>query len=232
MVIGIADTYNKKFDAYVTWLHKVARGAEILKLSYLEKNAAALKRCDGIVLTGGSDIHPRFYGRDDLLPLTQEVDIKRDEFEFKLVKEALKQRIPILGICRGMQVCNVALGGSMIADLETAGYKKHGKAEGGKDRRHKLAVEKGTTLHWIVESAKGEVNSAHHQAVDTIAKGLKVTAKSPDGVVEGLEWADGAEHPFLQLVQWHPERMEDFNNACSKNLLEHFVLAVVSNAEE
>ncbi len=232
MVIGIADTYNKKFDFYVTWLRKVARSAEIVKLSYLEKNAAALKRCDGLIMTGGSDIHPKFYGRDDLLSLTEEVDVKRDEFEFKLVKEALRKGIPLLGICRGMQVCNVALGGSMIADLETEGYKKHGKAEGGKDRRHKLVVEKGTTLHWIVESTKAEVNSAHHQAVDAIAKGLRVTAKSPDEVVEGLEWEDSNSRPFFQLVQWHPERMSDYNNACSKNLLEHFVLAVVSNAGE
>lgn len=232
MVIGIADTYNKKFDFYVTWLRKVARGAEIVKLSYPEKNIASLKRCDGLIMTGGNDIHPKLYGRDDLLSLSKDVDVKRDEFEFKLVREALKKKIPLLGICRGMQVCNVALGGSMIADLETEGYKKHGKAEGGKDRRHKVTVEKGTTLHWIVESTKGEVNSAHHQAVDSLAPGMKVTAKSPDGVVEGLEWEDSGNRPFLQLVQWHPERMEDYSNACSKNLLEHFVLAVVSNAEE
>ncbi|MEK7249628.1 MAG: gamma-glutamyl-gamma-aminobutyrate hydrolase family protein [Bacteroidota bacterium] len=234
MVIGITDTLNKKIDFYISWLRKVARDADIIKLSHEAKNAKDLKKCDGIILSGGGDIHPKFYGREDYMKLLNKEDVneKRDEFEFKIVKDALKKGMPILGICRGMQVFNVALGGSMVPDLESEGHKNHAKTKEGKDRRHKVKIEKGTTLHWIVEATKGDVNTAHHQAVDVIADGLKVAAKSPDGIVEALEWEKSEGKEFLQLVQWHPERMEDFGNPCSRNLLEHFVLAAVSGAED
>jgi putative glutamine amidotransferase len=233
MIIGITDTLNKKFDAYVSWLRKVARDVEFIRLSPEEKNAREVKKCEGLILTGGHDVHPRFYGREDFLELLNKDDIneQRDEFEFKIIQEALKANLPILGICRGMQVFNVAMGGSMIPDLKSEGYSDHTKTKDGKDRRHKIQIEKGTTLHWIVETTKAEVNTAHHQAVDAIGGGLRVTATAPDGIVEGLEWAESASKPFLQLVQWHPERMADFQNPCSKNLLEHFILAVVSTAE-
>lgn len=232
MNIGITDTFNKKYDNYVHWLRKVAKQVEVIKLSHEANNLKEIKKCDGLILTGGSDVHPKFYGRDDHAKDLDDINEKRDAFEIKLVKEAVKKGTPILGICRGMQVCNVALGGSLISDLEREGHKNHGKTKEGKDRRHKVEIERGTTLHWIVEAAKGEVNTAHHQAVDVVAKGLRVTARSSDGVVEGLEWEESEARPFLQLVQWHPERMEDHANPCSKNLLEHFVLAVVSKAED
>jgi putative glutamine amidotransferase len=234
MVIGITDTLNKKFNYYVSWIRRVAPDVEIVKLSPDAKNAKELRKCDGLILSGGSDIHPQFYGREDYLKLLKPdaINEKRDEFEIKIVKDALKQEMPILGVCRGMQLFNVVQSGSLIPDVITEGYKEHAKSKDGKDRRHKVEIEKGTTLHWIIESVKGEINSAHHQAVDRIGDGLRVTAKSLDGVVEALEWEDGKEKPFLQLVQWHPERMEDFGNPCSKNLLEHFVLAAVSNIKD
>ena len=233
MRIGITDTFNKKVDYYIAWLRKVARDAEVIKLSHEARNASDLKKCDGLILAGGCDVHPKFYGREDYLKLLRKEDLneKRDAFEIKLVKDALKAKLPILGICRGMQLFNVAMGGSLIPDVESEGYKNHAKGKDGKDRHHKVEIEKGTTLHWIVESTKGEVNTSHHQAVDVSGDGLRTTAKSPDGIVEGLEWKDSEARTFLQLVQWHPERMEDFSNPCSKNLLEHFVLAVASAAE-
>ena len=234
MVIGITDTLNKKFDFYVSWLKKVARQAELIKLSPELKNARELKKCDGLMLTGGGDIHPKFYGREDYLEILdkKEINVERDEFEFRLVKDALKLDLPLLGICRGMQVFNIAKGGSMIPDVERDGYKSHVKSKEGKDRRHKIEIEKGTSLHWIAETTKGEVNSAHHQAVDVLGEGLRATAKSPDGLVEAMEWRDASAKPFMQLVQWHPERMEDFANPCSRNVLEHFVLAAASRAED
>jgi putative glutamine amidotransferase len=234
MVIAITDTHSKKFDFYVEWVGRVAQEAEIKRLSYKEDNAKELKKCDGLILSGGGDVHPKFYGREDFLKILdkKEINMERDEFEFKLVREALKKGIPVLGICRGLQVFNVAMGGSLLPDLDSEGHKNHSVTKDGRDRRHELKVEKGTTLHWIVESAKCEVNSAHHQAIDRVGDGLRVTAKSPDGVVEGLEWEESQTRPFLQLVQWHPERMTDFTNPGSKNLLEHFVLAVVSRAED
>lgn len=233
MIIGVTDTLNRKFEFYGRWLRRVAPEAEIIKLSHEEKNARSLSRCDGLLLTGGHDIHPKFYGREDYLTLLKEEDIneKRDKFEIELVHAALKRGMPILGICRGMQLFNVATGGSMIPDVVSEGYTDHAKTTEGKDRRHRIAIEKGTMLHWIIETTKAEVNTAHHQAVDKLGDGLRVTATAPDGIIEGLEWLEPDGKPFLQLVQWHPERMSDFQNPCSKNLLEHFVLAVASTAE-
>lgn len=232
MHIGITDTYNTKFDFYARWLRKVAKESEVVKLSYKEQNGKALASCDGLILTGGCDVHPKFYGKESSMHLIHDVDEKRDEFELRLVREALKMEIPLLGICRGMQLFNVSQGGSLIPDVKSEGYGEHAKTAAGKDQRHNIEIDQGTTLHWIVESSKCEVNTAHHQAVDAIGKGLRRTARSPDGIVEGLEWVDGERRPFLQLVQWHPERMEDYANPCSKNILEHFVLAVVSRADE
>lgn len=230
MVIGVTDAFSKKSQFYLTWLHKVAHSADVVTLSHEAMNFKDLKKCDGLILTGGGDIHPKYYGREDYLKLVNDVNEKRDEFEFKIVKEAIKRDMPVLGICRGMQVFNVALGGSMIPDIQSEGYENHAKTKEGKDRRHKVGINKGTSLHWMVESTAGDVNTAHHQAVDMIAEGLKVTASSPDGIVEGLEWEKSDAKPFLQLVQWHPERMNDYINPCSKHLLEHFVLAVVARA--
>jgi putative glutamine amidotransferase len=234
MVIGITDTRNKKFDSYVSWLRKVAKQGEVLKLSHESRTVKELKKCDGVILTGGGDIHPKFYGREGLLNTLdkKEIDVERDEHEFKIVREAVHLDLPILGICRGLQVFNVALGGSMIPDVVAGGFKNHAKSKEGKDRHHKVEIERGTMLHWIVESTKADVNTAHHQAVDTIAEDLRVSAKSQDGIVEALEWKDSGNRPFLQLVQWHPERMDDFVNPCSRNLLEHFVLAAASRSED
>ncbi len=231
MVIGITDAFSKKSQFYLSWLRKVAHSAEVVTLSYEKKNAKELKKCDGLILTGGGDIHPKYYGREDYLKLVNDINEKRDEFEFKIVRDVLKEQIPVLGICRGMQVFNVALGGSMIPDVKSEGFKDHAKTKDGKDRRHKVGIKKGTTLHWMVETTSSDVNTAHHQAVDRIGDGLKVTATSPDGIVEGLEWKKSESLPFLQLVQWHPERMNDYTNPCSKILLEHFVLAAVARAE-
>ncbi|MEO8168273.1 MAG: gamma-glutamyl-gamma-aminobutyrate hydrolase family protein [bacterium] len=231
MVIGITDAFSKKSQFYLSWLRKVAHSAEVVTLSYEKKNAKELKKCDGLILTGGGDIHPKYYGREDYLKLVNDINEKRDEFEFKIVRDAVKEQIPVLGICRGMQVFNVALGGSMIPDVRSEGFKDHAKTKDGKDRRHKVGIKKGTTLHWMVETTSSEVNTAHHQAVDRFGDGLKVTATSADGIVEGLEWEKSESMPFLQLVQWHPERMSDYKNPCSKILLEHFVLAAVARAE-
>ncbi len=231
MIIGITDAFSKKFSFYTAWLRRVVPDAKIITLSHERRNLKDVKNCDGLILSGGGDVHPKYYGREDFKNLVKDVNEERDAFEIGVVKTALKMEMPILGICRGMQLFNVALGGSMIPDVQSEGYKNHGKTKDGKDRYHSVKIVKGTSLHWIIESSGNEVNTAHHQAVDVIAQGLKVTASSPDGIIEGLEWENNEARPFLQLVQWHPERMKDFNNRLSKNLLEHFALAVLSRAE-
>jgi putative glutamine amidotransferase len=129
-----------------------------------------------------------------------------------------------------MQVFNVALGGTMIPDVESAGYLSHSKEKGQmSDARHGIRVQQGTGLLSIVRSTQGEVNTNHHQAVERPGQGLRDTAYSPDGLIEGLEWQDPDDKPFLQLVQWHPERMADFENPLSGGLLRRFVSEVLAS---
>ena len=161
-----------------------------------------LSLCDGLLVIGGDDVDPALYGEEphpDLGP----VDRARDDFEIALIRAASAGRVPTLGICRGVQVMNVALGGTLHQHVpaEVPDAIAHG---GGYDDLHEIAVAKGCRLAAVVGESRLAVNSHHHQAIDRPAKGLVVTARAPDGVIEGAE-APG--HPFLVGVQWHPERM-------------------------
>ena len=170
-----------------------------------------------MLLTGGGDIHPKAFGRSDGVAQTEGVDERRDNFEFKVIEKALAQRMPVLGICRGMQSLNVYCGGTLYLDLESGGYSRHHE-EMEKRTGIKLRLKNESMLAAIVGKNLGEVNSFHHQGVERVGKGLAVCARSDDGVIEAMEWADKNEAPFLLLVQWHPERMKDtFNPLDGKN---------------
>jgi putative glutamine amidotransferase len=161
-----------------------------------------LSLVDGLLLIGGDDVDPSLYGaaeHPDLGP----VDRSRDRFEIALIKAATRDRLPTLGICRGVQVMNVALGGTLFQHVpgEIPAALEHG---GGYADVHDVAVVAGCRLAAAVGAARLTVNSHHHQAIDRAAPGLVVTARSSDGVAEAAE-APG--HPFLVGVQWHPERM-------------------------
>ena len=222
MRIGITDNQKPSFEQYIRWLLKGDNALDLVKLSYLNNNLHELDRCGGLVLTGGGDVHPGLYNQPNELDQTRGVDMKRDTFELHVIERATKLHIPTLGICRGLQVANVALGGSLIVDLESRGYARH-RSVVDEECRHPIQIMPGTLLSDTVSDGFGEVNSSHHQAAERIGTDLKVSAKSPDGVIEGLEWADPGGSPFLLLVQWHPERMNDFENRCSRNVLEKFL---------
>jgi putative glutamine amidotransferase len=225
MIIGVTDTITNPvaYERYCSWVRGGIPGVEIRKLSYLLKNAGELDGCGGVLLTGGGDVDPGLYGRGDAFSVAQEVDEERDRFEMAVIRRAQERGVPLLGICRGAQLTNVALGGTLHIDLESEGYPSHRKA-GEQDRRHDVVVEVPGILYDIVGHGMGEVNSAHHQAVDVPGKGLRVAARSPEGIVEALEWEDPDERPFLLLVQWHPERMIDSNNPFTYNLIQRFAI--------
>lgn len=222
MLVGIIDNQKPSFEQYVRWLSMGDGTLELLKLSYQSDNLTELDRCDGLVMTGGGDVDPALYGRAKDLGETSGVDAKRDEFELRAIERATKLAMPTLGICRGLQVANVYFHGSLIVDLESRGFARHRPVE-NEECRHAIQVMKGTTLSDVIGNESAEVNSAHHQAVDKLGSDLRVCAKSPDGVIEALEWADPAGKPFLLLVQWHPERMKDYGNRCSRNVLGRFL---------
>ena len=179
-----------------------------------EAACAALDGVHGLVLTGGEDVDPGRYGATPHHKLG-ETDRARDVVELALIAGAERRRLPILAICRGIQILNVALGGTLYQDLtsERPGPVDHADARS----RHGLRIEAGTLLHRTLEAVHGSVNSRHHQAIRDLAPALRANAWAEDGVIEGAEWADpGA--PWTLAVQWHPE--DDVEDALFRGFAE------------
>jgi putative glutamine amidotransferase len=169
--------------------------------------AAYLDSVDGLLFTGGEDVAPAYYG-EAMGERCQEPDKERDLFEIHLARAALTRRTPILGICRGLQLLNVAAGGTLYQDLACRpGTLPHHAADGAHRQQliHGVRIRPGTRLHAIMGVTESLVTSTHHQFVKDLAPGFRATAESvEDGIVEAIEHPD---HPFLVAVQWHPERM-------------------------
>ena len=185
------------FDSTLTFYEAYEMSADSLE--------KILAEVDGMILTGGSDIHPSYHGKDSAVAQCGTIDEYRDSLELALVEHSFERKIPTLGGCRGMQLLNVAKGGSLIIDIPTeVGSKLHKQEEG--DAHHMVYCH--PWLANILENDSAEVNSNHHQAVDVLAEGFKVMAYSKDSIIESFYWEDKIEHPFILGVQWHPERME------------------------
>lgn len=201
-----------------------------------------VRRADGVLLTGGDDINPRIYSAKLPAEISKTVQItedngERDLRELLLIDESFRQRKPLLAICRGHQILNIALGGTLVADIPSQWPKalSHGRNDERDQLVHDVRLTPGSLLAKITGGLKLGVNSTHHQAVARVAPPLRVTAASDDGMVEGLELKPGGSRwlPFLLSVQFHPERLEDRYPAhqaifqsfvrvcarCSKNIL-------------
>jgi putative glutamine amidotransferase len=210
MSIGITDTLKEdKFEEYVRWIRSIDGSVDILRLSHELDNADEIEMLDGLLLAGGGDVHPRYYGKENQLGRAKGVNEQRDEFEFAVIKRALETDRPILGICRGMQVMNVYLGGSLTIDLVSGGFQDHTSLAEDRVTMHGVSIEPNSLLHVLTGSTETEVNTFHHQAIERLGKGLMCTAISQDNVVEAGEWALKDNMPFLMLVQWHPERLQE-----------------------
>lgn len=230
--IKIGLTYtgtDEKHTNYVNWL-KGNDNIEIVKLSVEKDNADAVKELDGIVFSGGLDIHPKKYNKHTRYNNAPEVfNEARDAFETKLFHLSQQQKIPVLGVCRGMQLINCILGGDLIQDVGEAN-KIHRNE--GDDKKHHVEILPGTLLDTIVHDEHTEINSAHHQSVNNLADGLIVNATSEDGIIEGYEWKEKEGKPFMLCVQWHPERMYKMNlqeSSLSKNIRDLFIAEVRKN---
>ena len=166
---------------------------------------------DGLLLSGGSDLDPCYYGEEAVPELGVTVP-ERDAFEMNLVEHALRSGMPIFGICRGMQVLNVALGGTLFQDLPS--QMGHSVLLGHRQETpkwqptHEVEVDAGSQVAGIMGTGELKVNSYHHQAVKDLASGLVTVAHAPDGVVEAVEWRDLSQR-WLVGVQWHAEAMRD-----------------------
>lgn len=163
---------------------------------------ALLARLDGLVLSGGGDVDPESYGAQPS-PATGGVDPDRDSAEFRLLRAALDRGMPVLGVCRGCQVVNVALGGTLVQHLPDVTDVEHFHREPRDWISHTVEVVAGSALHKIVGRDELEVNSIHHQAVERLAPSLRAVACAPDGVIEAVEDPER----YLLAVQWHPESL-------------------------
>jgi putative glutamine amidotransferase len=169
-----------------------------------------IKSIDGLLLTGGKDIHPRFYQTENISKEVHELmkrDPERDSFELALLKEAFRENIPILGICRGHQLINISFGGTLINDIETSIKSSISHLASLEDKTqliHEVQIKKNSLLNKIYQKEVLLVNSFHHQCIKKIANSFEVIAESKDQVIEGIihngpEWIVG--------IQWHPEML-------------------------
>ena len=223
ITIGVTDC--SKYEKYASWI-ALESDIEVIKLGYSLNNLDEIKKCNGILLTGGEDVHPRFYNEPELLKFCyrDDVDERRDEFELQVIDYTQKQRLPLLGICRGQQITNVFFGGSLIPDLPSFGKFNHSKFEEGKDRYHSIMIDLNSQLQKITAVTEGEINSAHHQSVNRVGVGLVANCFSAEGVIEGIERINPASHSFMMLVQWHPERMNDQTSPLTKKIKNSFLM--------
>jgi putative glutamine amidotransferase len=209
-LIGIT-TYPRQADprgafrlpsAYVDAVRR-AGGVAVMLPPEGEEVGELIDRLDGFVLSGGGDVQPELYGGEEH-PLIARVDAGRDVFEIALVRAVIAAEVPALHICRGCQVLNVALGGTLHEHLpDVVGETLvHREATPEGEERHAVEVEPGSRLAAVMEQTRPEPVSSHHQAPDRVAPPLRVVARAEDGTIEALELPG---HPWLLGVQWHPE---------------------------
>jgi putative glutamine amidotransferase len=193
---------------------------------YLD-NPEAVAGCDGVVLSGGEDVQPDLYGRPEYV---KEYDLKeiipeRDRFEYAVIRNVLEQGKPLLGICRGLQIVNVYLGGTLVPDIPSVLHSDaHGK-KAGEDQLHEIRIVPGSLLSRVSGLGSGQVNSAHHQSAARPGRDLKISATADQGIVEALEWEDPLDRPWLLLIQWHPERMADGESPLTAGVRQAFLEA-------
>jgi putative glutamine amidotransferase len=228
MRVAVTDTMGgeHKFQQYISWLE--LGKVDCRRLSYLNGDAHQLDGCDGLLLTGGHDVDPLLYSARVDPEILGAVDRRRDDFELQVLERAFALGLPLLGICRGLQIANVHFGGSLIPDLERAGYRSHRSSSDGAETRHSVEAVNGSLLHSCTREIAGTVNSSHHQAADRLGAGLRVTARSDDGVIEAIERTIPG--PFFLLIQWHPERMADHEGAYATAIRQQFVSSLNQNA--
>lgn len=207
------------------YLSAIERAGALALILAPNLSAAAVRQMiaplDGLVITGGNfDIDPRWYGEKPLREL-RTIKARRTEFELEITTQALKEDLPVLGICGGAQALNVALGGSLYQDIaaQVPGARAHEQSARKEHGGHCVHVAAGTRLHAIVQRRTMEVNTTHHQAVKELGRGLVVNATAEDGVTEGIE---STRHRWILGVQWHPEVLAPRRRE-QQRIFSHFV---------
>jgi putative glutamine amidotransferase len=228
---AIGVTRCSKLEDYLASVEQAGARARVLEVT--ESPRKVLGEIDGLLLTGGGDVDPAFYG-EDRHPLTDDAEPGRDEFEIDLARRAMSGGVPLLAICRGAQVLNVAAGGTLVQDIPSSVESElsHSVKEPKDLACHAISIVAGTKLSSVLggqtaAACSCRVNSRHHQAVGRTGDGLVVSARAGDGVVEAIEQPDA---PFCIGVQWHPENF--WRSGEFTPLFEAFVRAARGRMEE
>jgi putative glutamine amidotransferase len=213
---GHYSEWLKKADSTVTWADMYHQPIDSALLE--------LEGCHGLLVTGGTDVNPGIYGRAFDTVRCWPLDHKRDSLEIALINRALELGIPVMGICRGEQILNVALGGSLYVDLpEDIGTMVTHQCEDKSNCYHPVRIKPGSILSGADTLKNGEVNSNHHQGINKLSDKLVAIAHTRDALIEAVEWKNtGEDMRFVLGVQWHPERM-DFENPLSGPLAIRFL---------
>lgn len=201
------EEHGEDLQAYINTVEKAGGEPVLLDLVKDQEEAKAeLEKCDVLVMTGGDDIDPAYYGQEPI-DLIEGIDEARDTSDMALLQEAIDEDMPVLCTCRGCQLLNVLCGGTLIQDIPTSEEFKdseivHRDPELYDFTYHDITIEEDSQLARIVGDTKLNVNSWHHQGIGEVGDGLKVTATSADGMIEGLEREDSS---YVIGVQFHPE---------------------------
>jgi putative glutamine amidotransferase len=198
----------------VNWLKRADSTIQPVNLYTLPVSEAVqqLGQCDGLLLTGGEDVYPGRYGKEfDTLRCT-DMNPHRDSLDFALINKALELKMPVMGICRGHQILNVYLGGTLVVDIpEDIGARTIHQCDDYLRCFHPVNTGRSTLLAKISLCDSAQVATNHHQSVDRLSPMLISNASSEDKLTEGIEWLEPKGKSFLLGVQWHPERMEKSN---------------------
>lgn len=189
---------------YISAVTKAGAISCMLPILNVEDAGEVVGQLDGLILSGGNDVSPQFYDVNMTADTVADYVIERDQYELALIREALRQKKPILGVCRGAQLLNVALGGTLIRDVSELTEKSHIQKNAPAEASHTVNISKESTLYYWLGQKEIGVNSYHHQVIQKVGKDLKVTALSEDGLVEAIEFTGDS---LAIGVQWHPEIM-------------------------
>ena len=236
ITIGISKGLPEKYYGnYANWLNTADTNIICIDLYHMSLDSALLllEDCSGLLISGGPDVYPGRYAQAGDTVKCDPIDFKRDTLEWSLITRAKEMQVPILGICRGLQIFNIYHGGSLYPDIPTDldTLVTH-RCKNTYDCFHRIKVAKETGLHNISGERQGIVNSNHHQGIHRLGKGLKAIARTDDGLIESIEYEDRENMPFFLGVQWHPERMELKNPFCLPIALKFLHEARVYNLEK
>jgi len=215
---------------YVKWLSGINPDAEYINMYAVSRDSVELifEDCAGLLLTGGVDVYPGNYGKEYDTARCGKFDFYRDSLEFKLIELAMEREVPVIGVCRGQQILNVALGGSLYVDIPTdINTMVLHRCKDWQNCYHNVKVLPDNLLKTITGVDDGRVTTNHHQIIDRLSDELKVLAVSDDGLIESVGWRNTPDKPFLIAVQWHPERMDTTNRLSfplAKRFLEESII--------